>query len=59
MGDCSTLRGWCVVAYPEPIPAVKGKDAEEFEKKLERFRLNGAQKEFYREAKRNFGNDSK
>jgi hypothetical protein len=40
------------MGYPEPIPAVKGKAAEEFEKKLQKFKLTRAQKEFYREAKR-------
>ena len=43
------------MAYPEPIPAVKGKDAEEFEKKLAKFKLTDSQKEFYRDAKRLYG----
>jgi hypothetical protein len=43
------------LAYPDPIPALKGKEAEEFAKRLEKFKLNGAQKEFYREARELFG----
>jgi hypothetical protein len=43
------------MAYPEPIPVLKSKDAKEFEKKLESFKLNKAQKEFYKEAKKTFG----
>lgn len=43
------------MAYPEPIPVLKSKDAKEFERKLESFKLNGAQKEFYREALKTFG----
>jgi len=39
------------MAYPEPIPVLKGKEAEEFDSRLKKFRLNGAQKEFYREAR--------
>lgn len=53
MRDC--LEDAKDMGYPEPIPAVKGKAAEEFEKKLRNFKLNAAQKEFYREAKREFG----
>ena len=45
------------MGYPEPIPAVKGKAAEEFEKKLQKFKLNAAQKKFYREARREFGKE--
>lgn len=43
------------MAYPEPIPVLKSKDAKEFEKRLESFKLSGAQKEFYREALKTFG----
>ena len=43
------------MAYPEPIPVLKSKDAKEFEKRLESFKLSGAQKEFYREAIERFG----
>jgi len=42
------------VAYPEPIPALKAKDAEKFEKNLEEFKLNSAQRQFYREARKRF-----
>jgi|GEM_PF-1294527 len=45
------------MGYPEPIPAVRGKAAEEFEKKLQKFRLTSAQKKFYREAKKEFGKE--
>jgi len=47
------------MAYPEPIPVVESTDAKEFEIKLKSFRLNGAQKEFYREALRIFGSKNK
>ena len=43
------------MAYPEPIPVLKSREAKEFERKLESFKLNGAQKEFYREALKTFG----
>ena len=42
------------MAYPEPIPALKAKDAKKFEKKLDKFSLNSAQKEFYKEARKRF-----
>jgi len=38
------------MAYPEPIPSLKGKQAEQFLKDLENFRLTKEQMEFYREA---------
>lgn len=47
------------MAYPEPIPVVKNNDAKEFDMKLRSFRLNSAQKEFYREALRIFGSKKK
>jgi len=37
------------MAYPEPIPVVKGKDAREFDRRLSNFKLTAAQREFYRE----------
>ena len=36
------------MAYPEPIPALKGKDAREFLKRLEAFKLTESQQELYR-----------
>jgi len=42
------------LAYPEPIPALKGKDAKEFLKRLKAFRLTKAQKELYRNARENY-----
>lgn len=47
------------MAYPEPIPALKSKDAKEFDKKLKDFSLNSAQKEFYRDARKRFKEKSK
>lgn len=43
------------VAYPDPIPVLRNKDAEEFEKRLAKFKLSSAQKDFYREARELFG----
>ncbi len=43
------------MAYPEPVPILRGKDAEEFFRKLENFRLTDAQKAFYREGLRTYG----
>jgi len=45
------------VTYPEPIPVLKGKDAQEFDSRLKKFKLNASQKEFYREARRLFKNE--
>jgi len=39
------------MAYPEPIPEIKGRDAKEFIKRLENFDLTEEQKEFYKDAK--------
>jgi hypothetical protein len=36
------------MAYPEPIPEIRGKDAKEFLKRLENFSLTPAQKELYK-----------
>ena len=38
------------MAYPEPIPPLKGKQAEKFLRDLENFKLTKEQMEFYREA---------
>jgi len=38
------------MAYPEPVPCLKGKQADEFIRDLENFRLTKKQKEFYKEA---------
>ena len=44
-------RGGKALAYPEPIPAIRGKkDIEEFERRLKSFKLTAAQKKMYREA---------
>jgi hypothetical protein len=42
------------MAYPEPIPALKVKDAEAFMKRLECFELSAQQKQFYTEARARF-----
>ncbi len=42
------------MAYPEPIPALKGKDAKEFLKRLEAFKLTESQKALYRNARENY-----
>ncbi len=39
------------MAYPEPIPELKGVKAKKFLAKLESFRLTGSQKKFYKGAK--------
>ncbi len=44
----------CNMAYPEPIPVLKSQDAKEFDKKLNNFKLNKSQKEFYRKGKKLF-----
>lgn len=39
------------MAYPEPIPAIKGKqDVEDFNKRLKSFKLTASQKKMYRQA---------
>jgi hypothetical protein len=39
------------LAYPEPIPAIRGEeDIEEFERRLKSFKLTAAQKKMYRDA---------
>ncbi len=43
------------MAYPEPIPVLKSKEAKEFENRLDSFKLSGAQKELYRQAIERFG----
>lgn len=40
------------MAYPEPIPVLRQKDAKEFERRLKNFKLTKAQKEFYKKAHR-------
>ena len=42
------------MAYPDPIPVLKEKDAIEFLARLSTFELNTAQIEFYREARARF-----
>jgi len=42
------------MAYPEPTPVIKGKDAEIFLKRLEEFELTPAQKELYRGVKKRY-----
>ncbi len=39
------------MAYPEPIPALKGKHAREFVERLEDFELSSSQKRLYRGAR--------
>ncbi len=43
--------GAMVLAYPEPIPAIKGKRAREFLERLNEFDLSKSQKELYRGAR--------
>ena len=38
------------MAYPEPTPVLKGKDAEEFLRRLETVRMTERQKRLYRGA---------
>lgn len=38
------------MAYPEPVPELKGSAAKKFLAKLQAFRLTGAQKKFYKGA---------
>lgn len=42
------------MAFPEPIPAIEGKDAKEFLERLRKFKLTSAQKEVYRDARANY-----
>ena len=42
------------MAYPEPVPAIKAKDAEKFDEKLESFQLTAEQKAFYKRAREKF-----
>jgi hypothetical protein len=42
------------MALPEPTPRLKGKEAEEFDKKLRSFSLTDEQKRFYRKAREHF-----
>lgn len=39
------------MAYPEPIPELNAREARQFERRLKKFRLTKAQKEFYAEAR--------
>ncbi|MCA1814425.1 MAG: hypothetical protein LC624_10820 [Halobacteriales archaeon] len=39
------------MAYPEPILPLKGKRAQEFSERLEKFRLTARQKAMYRDAR--------
>jgi hypothetical protein len=38
------------MAYPEPIPILRQKDAREFLKRLDQFKLTKSQKKFYSDA---------
>jgi hypothetical protein len=38
------------MAYPEPIPALRGKRAKQFIKRLDEFKLNEQQKRIYSDA---------
>jgi len=42
------------MAYPEPIPAIKGKHAKEFLERLSKFKLTPREKEIYRNARANY-----
>jgi len=39
-----------MMAYPEPIPPLRGKDAKEFLRRLETFTLTDEQKTLYKDA---------
>lgn len=39
------------MAYPEPIPALRGRKAKEFVGRLEDFKLTSSQKRFYSDAR--------
>lgn len=56
MGGSSDLivSGGSKMAFPEPIPAIEGKDAKEFLERLRKFKLTSAQKEVYRDARANY-----
>jgi hypothetical protein len=45
------------MAYPEPIPVLKSKDAKEFDKRLSQFKLSKAQKQFYKKGLAAFKDD--
>ena len=40
------------MSYPEPIPPLKGRNAVEFLRRLESFRLSPEQKAFYKGARK-------
>jgi hypothetical protein len=40
------------MSYPEPIPPIKGRDAEQFLHRLESFKLTPKQKAFYKGARK-------
>lgn len=42
------------MALPEPTPALRGKDAREFEERLKKFRLSSVQRDFYADAEAEF-----
>lgn len=42
------------MAYPEPIPALKGKEAKEFLKRLQQFELKNSQLELYKAARADY-----
>ncbi len=42
------------MAYPEPIPALKGKDAKEFLQLLEQFELKPSQMKLYKGARESY-----
>jgi len=39
------------MVYPEPIPVIRGKDAEEFLERLRNFKLTPAQKKLFKGAR--------
>ena len=47
----NACRNGKTMAYPEPIPVIRGKDAEEFLKRLRNFKLTPAQKKLYKGAR--------
>ena len=45
------------MGYPEPIPIIKSKDAEDFDRRLSKFKLSESQREFYRKVLKDLRDD--
>ena len=53
------LPGVVGMAYPEPIPALKGKAAKQFLERLESFELKSTQVDLYRGARESYRKKSR